>query len=237
MFRQVGQFYSAVYTPEPRIEWEIPGPYQGDTFVVLSTGGFEDVPDGAVISSKISQEVFLHAGDTIIGAYFFGTTDYSPFNDYASIYLELAGDPNDYPGSVEHFLIPDAQCDIETIESFRSTLELSPETGGWITFSHTVEANQVGPYFLRCEVTDFKDSIYNSYFAIDGLQSGGDAAGLGSIHERPCEMGHVTVDRGCRGSGWHLHLVGRLGSGRLHRRAARRDHDRRLPDDRRRGDQ
>lgn len=156
--------------PEPRIEWVIPGPYQGDTFVVLSTGGYDAVPDGAVTSSKISEEVFLYAGDTIIGAYFFGTTDYRPFNDYASIFLELAVDPNDYPDSVEHVLISGAQCDVETIESFRSTFELSPETGGWITFSHTVEPNQVGPYFLRCEVTDFKDTIYNSYFAIDGLR-------------------------------------------------------------------
>jgi hypothetical protein len=123
--------------PEPRIEWVIPGPYQGDTFVVLSTGGYDAVPDGAVTSSKISEEVFLYAGDTIIGAYFFGTTDYRPFNDYASIFLELAVDPNDYPDSVEHVLISGAQCDVETIESFRSTFELSPETGGWITFSHT----------------------------------------------------------------------------------------------------
>ena len=155
---------------EPRIEWNIPYPYHGDTFVALSTGGFGDIGDDDIESAAISQELFLNAGDTITGAYFFGTTDYIPYNDYASIYLELAAYPNDYPDSLESFLIPDAQCSVETIESFRSTLELSPETGGWITFSHTVEPNQVGPYYLRCEVTDFIDSIYNSYFAIDGLR-------------------------------------------------------------------
>jgi hypothetical protein len=156
--------------PEPSVDWNIPYPYQGDAFVVLSTGGTGDIKSGEIKSATISQEVFLNSGDTIIGAYYFGTADYSPYNDYASIYLQLAANPNDYPDSLESFLIPDAQCSVETIESFRSTLELSPETGGWITFSHTVEPNQVGPYYLRCEVTDFIDSIYNSYFAIDGLR-------------------------------------------------------------------
>ena len=164
--------YAALHSnfdpPESGIDWNIPYPYQGDTFVVLSTGGIGG--DGEIKSSTISQEVFLNAGDTIIGAYFFGTTDYRPYNDYGGIYLELAADPNDYPGSLEHFLIPEAQCSVDAIGSFRSTFELSPDTGGWIAFSHTVETNQVGPYFLRCEVVDLLDTIYNTYFAIDGLR-------------------------------------------------------------------
>jgi hypothetical protein len=154
--------------PEPSVDWNIPHPYQGDTFVVLSTGGIGG--DGEIKSSIISQEVFLNAGDTILGAYYFGTTDYRPYNDYASIYLQLAGDPNDYPDSLEHFLIPDAQCSVDSIGSYKSTFDLSPDTGGWITFSHTVEPNQVGPYYLRCEVVDLLDTIYNTYFAIDGLR-------------------------------------------------------------------
>jgi hypothetical protein len=156
--------------PELSVDWSIPSPYQGDTFVVLSTGGAGDIRNGDIKSSTISQEVFLYPGDTIIGAYFFGTTDYSPYNDYASIYLELAADPNDYPDSLEYFLIPEAQCSVDSIGSFRSTFELSPDTGGWITFSHTVEPNQIGPYYLRCEVVDLWDTIYNTYFAIDGLR-------------------------------------------------------------------
>jgi hypothetical protein len=154
--------------PELSVDWNIPYPYQGDAFVVLSTGGIGG--DGEIKSSTISQEVFLNDGDTIMGAYYFGTTDYRPYNDYAGIYFELAADPNDYPGSLEHFLIPEAQCSVDSIGSFKSTFELSPDTGGWITFSHTVEPNQVGPYFLRCEVVDLLDTIFNTYFAIDGLR-------------------------------------------------------------------
>jgi hypothetical protein len=154
--------------PESRAEWSIPSPYQGDAFVVLSTGGLGD--DGAIQSAAITQEVFLNEGDTIIGAYFFGTTDYRPYNDYGCIYLEQAAEPNDYPDSLEYFEIPQAQCSVNSIGSFKSTLELSPDTGGWIAFSHTIEPNQVGPYYLRCEVVDVLDTIYNTYFAIDGLR-------------------------------------------------------------------
>lgn len=154
--------------PETRAQWQISGPYQGDAFVVLSTGGLGD--DRAVKSAAISQEVFLNAGDTIIGAYFFGTMDYQPYNDYAGISFQLAADPNDYPDSLDYFLIPDAQCSVDSIGSFRSTFDLSPDTEGWIRFSHTVEPNQVGPYHLRCEVADSVDTVYNTYFAVDGLR-------------------------------------------------------------------
>jgi hypothetical protein len=153
---------------DPRIEWEIANPFEGDTFVLLSTGEFGNINADAVKGSKISQEVFLHAGDTILGAYFFGTTDYRPYNDYASIYLELAADPNDFPDSLEYFLIPGAQCDVDTVGSYKSTHALAPD--GWIPFSHTVEPNQVGPYLLQCEVVDVLDLRFNSYFAIDGLR-------------------------------------------------------------------
>ncbi len=163
------------FSPEGR--WEITAPYEGDTFIVLSTGGFEstsrmipDVTDANVKGSQISQKIELSQGDTILGAYFFGTADYLNFNDYGQISLELIGEPNDFPGIAPSFVIPPSYCDIEIVGNHESTLLLSPETGGWIPFSYTVEPNQVGPYYIRCEVMDTGDNVVNSYYAVDGLR-------------------------------------------------------------------
>jgi hypothetical protein len=62
-------------------EWHIPHPYNGNFFVVLSTGGDGGtLLDKEVKGSSIAQNVFLSLGDAIIGAYFFGTKDYLPYN-------------------------------------------------------------------------------------------------------------------------------------------------------------
>ncbi len=153
--------------------WEITHPFQGNSFVLLSTGDLDGdaEPDLASGGSILSQTIFLYAGDTITGAYFFGTTDYRPYNDYASIYLELAAeDPNDYPNAPAYFSIPGTQCNVEAVGDYKSTLRLSPKTDGWIPFSYTVEPNQAAPYFLRCEVADDRDTIYESYYAVDNLR-------------------------------------------------------------------
>ncbi len=155
---------------EGSTNWDITDPFEGESFVVLHSGGFRGVQDREVKGAAIAQQVTLTAGDLIIGAYFFGTTDYMPYNDYGQIALELAGDPNDYPDSQKSFIIKESFCDIDEINSFRSTLDISPETNGWIPFSHVVEPNQVGPYYIRCEVVDERDSVYNSYYAVDGLR-------------------------------------------------------------------
>ena len=153
--------------------WEISHPFEGDTFVLLSTGGLGAEPntiaDSAIKGSIISQEVFLSPGDTIIGAYFFGTSDYRPYNDYGEIFLEQV-DPNNYPNSPDSFTIPQSRCDVTTVNNYRSTFEISPETNGWISFSHIVEPNQVGAYYLQCQVTDYGDTIYPSYYAVDNLR-------------------------------------------------------------------
>jgi hypothetical protein len=157
--------------------WNIAGSYQGESFVLLSTGGPDSIPsnDNLIKKACISQKVRLEEGDVIIGAYFFGTNDYLPFNDYGQISLLLAGDPNDYPNSLESFIIPSTYCDVEIVGNQQSTeprpeSEFSATTYGWVPFSHTVEPNQVGPYFLQCEVVDFQDLIVNSYYAVDGLR-------------------------------------------------------------------
>ncbi|MHC4291274.1 MAG: hypothetical protein ACYSTR_03585, partial [Planctomycetota bacterium] len=49
---------------EPSVDWSIPAPYEGDTFVLLSTGGFgvgaNRVEDNEIVGSMISQKVFLN---------------------------------------------------------------------------------------------------------------------------------------------------------------------------------
>lgn len=156
--------------------WEILAPFEGNTFVVLSTGGFERISDSSVKGATISQEIYLNAGDTIIGAYFFGTTDYVPFNDYGQIKFEINADANDFPGSVDSFVIADSYCDVEKVGSYESTGDHEDDpnapasTLGWVKFEHIVDSNQVGPYRLICEVVDFSDKLLNSYYAVDGLR-------------------------------------------------------------------
>jgi hypothetical protein len=114
----------------------------------------------------IQQEVFLDEGDTIIGAYFFGTVDYRNYYDYCKISLQSSDPNNTDPNSqitLAHIVIGD-------VSDFESTLELSPETDGWLTFSHTIEPNQAGPYYLQCEVGDDLDNVYDSFLAVDNLR-------------------------------------------------------------------
>jgi hypothetical protein len=167
--------------PESQVQWSIDNPYSGSSFVLLHTGhpdpeksitGYNADASRKIKGSMISQKVVLDEGDTIQGAYFFGTSDWidgdqtDSYNDCASIHLEpvdLGNEPNDS--------IIIAVCDVNTVGDYKSTLGLSPETGGWIRFSHTVEdPNYAGSYFLRCKVNDEYDEVYDSYFAIDGLR-------------------------------------------------------------------
>jgi hypothetical protein len=165
--------HSSFDPPQSTVQWAIDGPYQGDSFLLLHTGHTD--PENSIVAyneeasriirgSMISQKVVLDVGDTILGAYFFGTSDYLKFNDCGSIYLQ----PD--PGNEPNDPVIIAVCDVNTVGDYESTLGQSPQTGGWITFSYTVESNQIGPYDLRCEVEDDDDSIYDSYFAIDGLR-------------------------------------------------------------------
>lgn len=319
--------------PDPNEGWGIPAPYEGDRFVLLSSGGFDTVPDGDIKGSMISQRVSLSEGDIILGAYFFGTFDWPEYNDYCRIYAKL--DPNytcPYPDPNEAYgaeLVTNAGFDSDTFwtktglwviadpnvtdpnivdpnitdpnivdpntacynpyllgseaSTLSQTVLIEPNqtylvsidvlkgsfnsgsdffsvtlgdqtsemtaytnktitqlftptesdiliiawenegtisidnvsvrntagecfqypaeeftiiyksvgrepndiprfesTGDWVPFEYSVEPNQVGPYYLRCEVVDFQDSAYNSYLAIDGL--------------RICKGGRSTAD-------------------------------------------
>lgn len=167
--------HSSFVPPLREENWEIPYPFEGETFVLLSTGSYKSFPDGDsdVKGAKISQKIYLDGGDTILGAYFFGTADYLHFNDYGQISLISAADANDFPDPNDMppniAPIPGTLCNVEMVGNYESTQKFSPETGGWISFSYTVEPNQTGPYYLQCEVVDVSDAKVNSYYAVDGL--------------------------------------------------------------------
>ena len=158
-------------------EWHISHPYEGSQFIILSTGGDSNsLSDESVKGSGVSQDVYLYSGDTILGAFFFGTRDYAPFNDHGQVSLVLAADPNDFPDAKTSFVIPGSYCDVEMVGNYRSTEPGHPEsdffatTDGWVPFSYTVEPNMVGPYSIICEVIDYGDTALNSYYAVDGLR-------------------------------------------------------------------
>ena len=168
-----------------RVDWEITAPYEGDRFVLLSTGGEYDDPK-SIIACTIVQEVFLDAGDTIMGAYFFGTSDYLPYNDYASIILDPV--PPDEPGEPNtNKPILLAECDVETVGDYGSTQDLSPSTNGWVAFSHVIEPNQIGSYNFMCKVKDVEDRMLNSYLAIDGVYICRGGIPLGDLN-RDCKV-------------------------------------------------
>jgi hypothetical protein len=127
-------------------------PIEGQSFVLLTTGDFNDDPKLAYIQ----QDVYIYAGQTISGYYFFGTLDYLPYPDWGDITLEPI-DPNILPRSI--ILI---SVNVDSVDNYSST-------EGWVYFEYTFSANEEGGYHLRIQVNDYKDTLFTSYFAIDGL--------------------------------------------------------------------
>ncbi|MHC5098176.1 MAG: hypothetical protein ACYSOL_08655, partial [Planctomycetota bacterium] len=162
------------FVPQPEIEgganpnvgkvkWSISTPYEGNSFVLLSTGDLDSFPDSEVRGSLLSQEVYLSDGDTILGAYFFGTCDYPNYDDHGEIYLELIEDPN-FVYTILDPEDPNNMCSTGSVQKYGST-------GGWKTFEYAIETGMAGNYKICCKVEDGgTDKIYKSYFAIDNLR-------------------------------------------------------------------
>lgn len=125
-------------------------PFEGEFFVILSTSDIQPEPEYA----KISQRVEFFEGQKLSGAYFFGTYDYSPFDDYASIVLDPVEN-----GRRSIILV---DINVEDVGS-HSSME------GWETFNHAFSAEDAGTYDLEITVSDKDDTILTSYFAVDGL--------------------------------------------------------------------
>ena len=298
----LSSFIPEFLDPDDEDYWEIPAPFEGNSFVLLST---EDVDSNDerddLERSLIQQKVSFNEGDVLLGAYFFGTTDYPTFNDYFKIYAQLEpnfvspelvtnggfdsdtfwtktglwtiadpnfGDPNstdpNFPdpyvarynpnlldpevstlsqtvplvphqtysvsmdvltgtfvsgSDVFSVTLGDEECTMTAYTVSTIAQEFTPTSGDtltiswdnegtvnidnvsvkyipsenftivynqvgqepnnipargstedWIPIEYEIGPNQVGSYLLRCEVKDIRDTIYNSYLAVDGLR-------------------------------------------------------------------
>lgn len=146
--------------PNPRrgssINWQIDTnvglmPFQGESFVILSTDDIVPEPQYA----RILQNVEFFEGQRISGAYFFGTYDYIPFDDNASITLV----PDDSEGRSVILVA----IGVSGVGSYGST-------PGWVTFGHAFTAEDAGVYDLVISVGDYGDIIFTTYFAVDALE-------------------------------------------------------------------
>jgi hypothetical protein len=127
-------------------------PREGQSFVLLTTGDITGDPEWAFIKQGIS----VNAGQTISGYYFFGTLDYFPYPDYASVTM-VPDDSNGLPRSIIL-----ASVNVEDVGNYSST-------EGWVYFEHTFSTDEEGSYHLVIRVDDYRDKLYTSYFAVDGL--------------------------------------------------------------------
>jgi len=155
--------YAAVvnnFVPQPERgsteNWKIDvqaglGPFEGQSFVVLSTGDVESDP----MYAEIRQQIEISAGQKLTGVYFFGTCDYIPFNDYATI--TLVPDPNS--SLTDIILINISVTDVGNYGS----------TDGWGLFEHTFSEAEAGTYEIVLLVHDVDDNIFKSYLAVDNI--------------------------------------------------------------------
>ncbi|HOK95750.1 MAG TPA: hypothetical protein PK052_09910 [Anaerohalosphaeraceae bacterium] len=160
-----GLHSSFVPTPHPghrdpnAVQWSIPSAYEGSNFVLLSTGDTEgpgtDLP--TITAACISQAISVSPGNILMGNYLFGTTDYLPFNDTAVIIL-IPADSNDGVGE-----IPIAQMDVLQVGDYKAN-------DGWQSFFVRFDEQTAGDYILYCEVSDDKDTTYQSYLAVDNIR-------------------------------------------------------------------
>ncbi|MEN6386665.1 MAG: PEP-CTERM sorting domain-containing protein [Phycisphaerales bacterium] len=124
-------------------------PHEGSKFALLSNG------PGDVYFGKLSQNISVNAGDVISGAYFFGTCDVF-FESYDYAYIRLIA-PS---GS--------GLSNIELVYINMLAVGVYGSTNGWQTFE-SEPLPFSGTYTLECGVYDGYDSIYETYFAVDGL--------------------------------------------------------------------
>ncbi len=133
-------------------------PIEGQSFVVLSSGDF--LPEPWLAS--IQQYVYAYSGQTISGYYFFGTADYIPYNDYATIEL-IPFDSNSALDEITLVYIDVSDVDEDPRDNDGKSIE------GWEYFEHTFSPSEAGGYQLIIAVTDMKDFLYPSYLAVDDM--------------------------------------------------------------------
>lgn len=140
------------------VHWNIPAPYHGSKFIVLSTGDLGLPSDPAISSSTIYQTITFEAGQRLSGAFFFGTCDFIQYNDYGKIYLEPVDPNHSWPTDIVL-----AYSDVLIVGDYKSTNQ-------WVPFTYDFTESTAGTYRLVCTVRDMLDTIYKSYLAVDGLK-------------------------------------------------------------------
>jgi hypothetical protein len=174
------------------LTWSITDAADGDFFLVMSTGAFENRNDSSISQAKVWQQIFLPAWTLIQGVYFFGTSDYRPYYDYGAIELVPfvdpnnpcdPNDPNNLNGCPELSVIELARCSVYDVGDFGSTK-------AWVPFSYTILPQQEGIYDMVLSVKDGTDSVYESFLAIDNLSICGPLTPLGDVTQ-DC---HVNMD-------------------------------------------
>lgn len=141
-------------------------PSAGNSFVLLSTG---DVgTDSNTEQAWTSQEFQASAYETIYGNFFFGTFDFAPYYDYATIDLVHQDDPND---SIPLVIVGLDTGNIAGSEIYPTHLDVGTygSTQGWQYFQYTFTKETAGNYQLLINIYDISDNIYRSYIAIDSL--------------------------------------------------------------------
>ena len=129
-------------------------PFEGESFVVLSTGDLSaPLPDPQY--AQIKQRIMVSTGQRLAGVYFFGTCDYIPYEDFATI--KLVPIPNS--GLRDIILI---NIDVGDVGSYGSM-------DGWDFFEYTFSEIEAGIYELVLTVSDLGDAIFKSYLAVDNI--------------------------------------------------------------------
>lgn len=126
-------------------------PFEGQSFVVLSTGDVQPDP----MYAEIRQQIEVSTGQRLAGAYFFGTCDYIPFEDYATITL-----------------IPDSNSSLRDIILLNINVGDVGSYGsmdGWGLFEYTFSEAEAGTYEIVLLVSDLNDWIFKSYLAVDNV--------------------------------------------------------------------
>lgn len=142
------------FAPTGSASWSISAPFEGNQFVVLSTCGFNNNPNTAIQFSQLSQQTTFNAGDILSFAWFFGTIDYMPYDDFATANLVLVD------AALNEITLVDIS--VEDVGNYHAT-------DGWQTTTYTFDNTTAGQYDLIFEVRDAVDAQCASYFAIDAI--------------------------------------------------------------------
>jgi hypothetical protein len=138
------------------LNWFIEAPCEGNSFLVLSTGGVGASLDIDISYAKVYQETTFYAGEELSFNWFFGTSDWRPFCDYGLASL-IPANPADNLSVIELVRIS-----VNDVGDFGST-------NGWQYVSFTFDTANAGRYNLVFEVYDFEDPVYESFLAIDNI--------------------------------------------------------------------